>query len=206
MSLLNVKIQFSLKKIQLPKPNEFLRKYLSEMCGNNKLSLSLLQLQKFQCYCSARFCVAKRMMVVFHIIATGSRRQMELMTGYIETSAGSCKCAIKLIIGIFHAILLKNSFQTALVKRTVMSHKRQILDFAGYLCPYFRKCRLTVGITPSKTMHFSCPICVVVGSRPDKAVKPIYDLSVPYYNNAYATHTGAATVGGFKIYRRKIAV
>lgn len=41
---------------------------------------------------------------------------------------------------------------------------------------------------------------VIVGSRTDKAIEPIYDLSIPYYDDSYAADAGTLSVSRLKVY------
>lgn len=146
------------------------------------------------------------MMMVLHVIATGCCREVQLMAGEAETPTGGCECAVKLIIGIFHAVLGKYGFQATLIEWPVVSHKRQALYQWLYLCPDFRECRLPVGVAPGKAMHLGSPVCIVIRGGLNERVKLIDNLSPAHNDYADAAHAASASVGCLKIYRCKICI
>lgn len=110
------------------------------------------------------------------------------MTGNIETSTRCGERTVELIVGICHPVLGKGGFQTTFFKRSVVGDKRKVLNQRFYLCPYFRKGRLTVGVTASETVNIGSPICIIVGSRLDERVELIDYLATAHYHNANAAY------------------
>ena len=98
----------------------------------------------------------------------------------------------------------KHRLKATLVKWPVMGHEWQTLNQRFYLRPYFREGRLTVRISPGKTMNLSSPVCIIIGCRLYETVEFINNLASAYHYNADAAHTASPPVGSFKIYCNKI--
>ena len=128
------------------------------------------------------------------------------MAWYIKTATGCGKSAMKFIARIFHAVFLKGCFQTAFVKGAVVGYKRQPFDPVCYFGPYFRKCRLSVSVPAGESVNLSSPISIIIGSRLNKAIEFVNNLTISHNNYADAAHAGASAIGRFKVYCYKVWV
>ena len=77
-------------------------------------------------------------MVILHVEATGCGGKVQLMAGNVEATARGSESTVKFVIGIIHAVFCENRFQTAFIKRSVVSDKwkalNQWLDLRPYIC------------------------------------------------------------------------
>ena len=67
------------------------------------------------------------MMMMCQIITAARRYNVQIVMSLWPNLARTDERTEKRIIGIIHLIYPKDGFQTTLVKRLIMSHKRQIL-------------------------------------------------------------------------------
>lgn len=110
-----------------------------------------------------------------------------------------------ILFGIVHAILLKDRFEAALVKRGIVGHKRHTQrELGGDLCPYFWETKGAISICRSKSMNGSAPRGVIIGCRPDEMVYLVGELTIKDRDKPYTAYTAAFGIGGFKIYGDKV--
>ena len=92
--------------------------------------------------------------MIFQTVSAGSGHGVQLVVGELRKySACHAQSVIKLIVGIVHLIDAEDSFQTALIERTVVCHERQSLYQRLNLCPYGGENRCVFGIFTGKSVY-----------------------------------------------------
>lgn len=133
------------------------------------------------------------------VIAAGRRYGVELVVGQPQATARGTERAVKLVVGIFHAVLSKDCFEASFVKRTVVCHEGETLYALCYLSPHLGKGGSVVSIGSRETVDLCSPEGIVVGSGAYEAVEFVYNLASTHHYDAYAAHTRAATIGCLKV-------
>ncbi len=154
--------------------------------------------------CGAGFGVGKGVMVILHIVAACGRREVELMARDPEAPARCGESAVEFIAGIIHAIFLKHGFQAALVKWTVVGHKRKIPDFVGDAGPHLGKRGLTVSVAPREPVDGRGPIRIVVRYGLNQTIEFINNFASAHNHNAHTANRRTLPVGSFKVNSCKV--
>lgn len=127
------------------------------------------------------------MMVVFEMVATGLGDGVKLVVReeFAEVTARGSAGAKELIIRVIHLVAAKHGLQAALVKGTVVGHKRQALDERLYLLPDVRENGSVFGVFLPQTVHAGVPIIIVVRLGLNQRIEAVDKLAVADDDNAY---------------------
>lgn len=135
-------------------------------------------------------------MMACQIITAACRYNIKIVMSLWPNLARTDERAEERIIRIIHLIYPEDSFQTTLVERLIMSHKRQILTsklflFIGRqaelrlnLCPDFGEDGRSIGVGSGEAMHLSAPVIIILRFGLDKRVELIHHLTATHYDNA----------------------
>lgn len=145
------------------------------------------------------------MMVSGEVETAKSRNGVQLMVGSMrESLARSLQGAKEPVIGIVHAVASENRFETAFVKRLVVSHERIIFQERCYLLPHMGKHRRIIGVFARQPVYLGAVVGIKIGLRLYQRIKLTGENTVAHHDDADAANAGPVVIGGFKIDGSKI--